>query len=80
MLAALGLLGDPADLHSDDGTPFTYGGALLAHLRGVVGGADALDALDTEPLPDEPLDLGEVPEDIHERVIEVAGVADACCG
>ncbi|MGI8874675.1 MAG: DUF6398 domain-containing protein, partial [Egibacteraceae bacterium] len=42
--------------------------------------ADALDALDTEPLPDEPLDLGEVPEDIHERVIEVAGVADACCG
>jgi len=41
-----------------------------------VGGADALDALTTEALADEPAALAAVPEDIRPRVAEALGVAD----
>ncbi len=44
------------------------GGRSLALLAEEAGGQEALDALDTEPLPVEELDLREVPEDIHDRV------------
>lgn len=44
------------------------GGRYLELLAEDVGGQEALDALDTEPLPTEELDLREVPEDIHDRV------------
>ena len=41
-----------------------------------VGGQEALDALTTEPLVDEPAALSDVPEDVLERVEEALAVAD----
>jgi hypothetical protein len=49
---------------------------LLGILHDTVG--DALDDVDAEPLPDEPLDLSAVPRDVHNRVTEVADLVDAC--
>lgn len=77
MLAVLGLGDGPSGLGSSDG--LSYRDLLLDSLREEVGGADALEKLDTERLPDEPLELGAVPEDVRGRVVEVAGLADACC-
>lgn len=77
LLAAMGMLEDD-DLLFGDG-PLDDGEMLLAHLRDQVGGADALAALDTDPLPDEPLDLDGVAVDLRERVREIAGLADAGC-
>lgn len=51
-------------------------GYLLDSLASVVGGRDVLDALDTEPLPDEPLDLTGVPETARDRVTAIAAVLD----
>lgn len=51
---------------------------MLAMLQEAVG-TDALDELDTSPLPDEPLDLSQVPEDVHDAVTAVADLADGCC-
>lgn len=36
-----------------------------------VGGAEALDSLDTDPLPVEPLVLDEVPQDLHAKLAEI---------
>jgi hypothetical protein len=44
---------------------------MLDVLRETVGDA-ALDELDATPLPDEPLDLSGVPQDIRDKVTEVA--------
>lgn len=41
-----------------------------------VGGSEALDALTTEPLVDEPAALGDVPGDVRARVEEALAVAD----
>lgn len=46
-------------------------------LRSLVGGAEELDALTREPLPDEPLDLGLVPADLRDRVAAIAARTDA---
>lgn len=52
---------------------------MMESLAEQAGGTDALDALDTEPLPDEPFDWAGIPEDVHDRVNEVLALADACC-
>jgi hypothetical protein len=52
---------------------------LLDWLAGQVGGPDALDRLDASPLPDEPFDWGDIPEDTHPRVAEVLELTDRCC-
>ncbi len=52
---------------------------LLDPLRCAVGGQDALDRLDTTPLPDEPFGWDPIPDDIHERVAEVLQLVDRCC-
>lgn len=44
-----------------------------------VGGEDVLASLDTEPLPDEPFDWAGVPDDLHDRVVEVLRLTDKCC-
>ena len=44
-----------------------------------VGGGDALETLDDEPLPDEPFEWNGVPDDVHDRVAEVLGLVDGCC-
>lgn len=41
-----------------------------------VGGEDALEALDDVPLPDEEVDWPSIPDDIHDRVREVAELVD----
>jgi hypothetical protein len=53
--------------------------SMIAMLEREVGGADALDHLDTVPLPDEPFDWSHIPEDIHDRVAEVLDQVDGCC-
>ncbi len=51
---------------------------MLDSLARAVGGMDALEALATDPLGDEPLDLIGVPDDIVGRVTEVADRVDGC--
>ncbi len=53
-------------------------GYLLGMLAEHVGGLDALEDLDATPLPDEPLDLTGVPEDLHDLVRQIAGLLDGC--
>ncbi|MEX2621791.1 MAG: DUF6398 domain-containing protein [Egibacteraceae bacterium] len=77
LLAAMGVLDDG---NSVDDETVDADRAMRAILREAVGGAEALDALDAEPLPDEELDLSAVPPDVHERVTEIAEHIDACCG
>ena len=48
-------------------------------LASAVGGRDALDALDADPLPDEDLELDQVPEDVHDRVRRISALCDDCC-
>lgn len=52
---------------------------LLEPLAREVGGMEQLDALTTLPLPDEPLDVSELPADIVERVTGIATLTDAVC-
>ncbi|MEO7422150.1 MAG: hypothetical protein ABIU87_07135 [Ornithinibacter sp.] len=52
-------------------------GPLLMHrLAEEVGGQQALDALDAEPLPAEPLDLDRVAADVRDAVAEVSALVD----
>lgn len=44
-----------------------------------VGDEHTLDTLELGPLPDEPLHLDRLPDDIHERVAGIAELTDACC-
>lgn len=76
LLERLGIL-DPDDLDSDDflGGPADY----LDVLAQSVGGSDILDALDDAPLPDEPLDVSALPDDIIDRVRSVSALADGVC-
>src|SRR4051794_15402925 len=69
LLAAMGVL-DPEE---------HLAGLARAELTRVVGGAAALDELDTEPLPDEPFAWERVPADVRDRVGEVLDLADGCC-
>jgi hypothetical protein len=48
----------------------------LTWLARVVGSADALDGLDIDPLPDEPLDCSGVREDLRARVAAIAARCD----
>ena len=75
LLAALGVFddGDPDELDE------SLGEIMLDSLRRVVGGAAALDALDTEPLPDEPFAWEPIPPDVHGRVGEVLDLVERCC-
>ena len=73
LLAALGAPG--ADEPWDD-EPIDY---PLDALRRAVGDDTALDALDADPLPDEPFSWEDVPADVHERVREVLSLVDGCC-
>ncbi len=78
LLAAAGLLaGDGFDPDGDD--LLSYEEIMLDSLRRAVGGAQALDTLDDEPLPDEPFAWSRLPADIHDRVGEVLVLVDGCC-
>ncbi len=68
LLAAMGMFGepDPSEI-------------ALDFLREAVGGQAALDALDADPLPDEPFVWADVPDDIHDRVGAMLELVDSCC-
>jgi hypothetical protein len=51
-------------------------GFMLDELASLVGGREALEALDDEPLPDEPFDWDRVPDDVRERVGEIVALCD----
>jgi hypothetical protein len=80
LLAAMGLLDDDHDdaplwILSD--IP-SYQEQMLGYLRELVGDA-ALRDLDSAPLPDDPIDLSGVADDVHGTVTQVADLVDACC-
>jgi len=80
LLAAIGLLDQEdsdAPLSSLEGIP-SYEEWMLELLRETVGDA-ALRDLDAMPLPDEPLDLSVVAEDVQGKVAAVGDLVDACC-
>ncbi|MDZ7887689.1 MAG: DUF6398 domain-containing protein [Mycobacterium sp.] len=52
---------------------------LLGHFAQLVGGGAELDRLDAEPLPDEPFQWSDIPDDVTARVSEVLELADRCC-
>ena len=58
-----------------DFSPETH---LLNQLALAVGGPQELDALTTEPLPDEPFDWTGIPEDIQPKVTEWLDLTDRC--
>jgi hypothetical protein len=75
-LGDLGDLDDPElDLDDDAG----YEQHVLDALASMVGGADALDRLNADPLPDEPFSWEGITDDIRDRVSEVSELADGCC-
>lgn len=76
LLAALGAPGMDGPWDDD---PLDYLDVLVDDLRRAVGGEAALDALDTDPLPDEPFAWSAVPADVHDRVAEVIALVDRCC-
>jgi hypothetical protein len=49
---------------------------IVADAASEVGGREVLDALDDSPLPDEPFDASQLPEDIRDRVEEVRALVD----
>ncbi|MAB81747.1 MAG: hypothetical protein CMJ89_20615, partial [Planctomycetes bacterium] len=49
---------------------------FLELMENVVGGRAAMTSLDDTPLPDEPLDLSDVPGDVHDRVRGVGARVD----
>jgi hypothetical protein len=72
LLAAMGVY--------DGGPGAAVGELALYALREAVGGEQALDALGTDPLPDdEPFVWDAVPDDARERVGEVLSLVDRCC-
>ena len=74
-------LEDRTDLEGGSGVedvadPFEV---MLGYLRAEVGGSEALDALDDEPLPDEPFAWDGIPDDVVPKVAEVLEACDRCC-
>lgn len=81
LLAAMGVLDkedSDAPLWILDDIP-SYEEQMLELLRETVGQVAPRD-LDAAPLPDDPLDLSEVAEDVHGNVAGLAHLVDACCG
>ena len=71
LLAAAGVV--------DPDRAFDFDTILRGYLERAVGGAEALEALDDAPLPDESFSWDGIAEDIRDRVGEVLGLIDGCC-
>lgn len=52
---------------------------MLNAIRQQVGGAEQMEQLNDDPLPDEDPAWGRIPEDIHARVQQVLELCDRCC-
>jgi hypothetical protein len=74
---------DPTPVESRPGDdahdPWDHRVGMLPLLEAAVGGAEALAALDTAPLPDEPFDRTGIAADIQPKVDEVLALVDTCC-
>lgn len=57
-----------------------HGSRLLREVTALVGGAAQLESLDDDPLPDEPFDWSDVPDDICVTVQQVLELCDRACG
>lgn len=79
ILDALGILGDEDELGDISRWLGDYAARFRELAIEAVGDEETLDSLDDAPLPDEPLDLSDVPEDIVDRVRRVAELADGVC-
>lgn len=83
LLAALGLDDPDAPWELANGpggaAPFDHRAALVELLERAVGGPEALESLDDEPLPDEPFDWAGIPDDTRQRVGEVLALLDSGC-
>lgn len=80
LLAALGAPG--ADSWLDDhvlSSPWVHGTRSPEWLAGLVGGEEALKALDDRPLPDEPFNWTGIADDIRDRVSEILILTDRAC-
>jgi hypothetical protein len=77
LLAAMGALAPAGGWPTADELLRMYD--PLEGLAQAVGGHRSLDDLDGDPLPDEPFDWQQVPDDVHERVAEVLDLVDRCC-
>lgn len=85
LLAAMGLAGDdddwPTDADDYDDELPDFGDIsklMLDSLQRAVGGEQALEGLDTRPLPDEPFVWEAIPDDVHDRVRAVLGLTERC--
>ena len=78
LLAALGVLGGEGQWGPDD-EPVDFAEAMLDTLRGAVGGEQALDVLDDQPLPDDHFSWEGVPDDVRAPVDAVVALCDRCC-
>jgi hypothetical protein len=70
VLAAMDLFGDDV---------FSYERIVREEGVRAVGSEEVYEALDEQPLPDEPLDLRHVAADVRERVERIATMADRVC-
>jgi hypothetical protein len=79
LLAAIGAL-DPDDvLAMQHELTAELDGLALQSLHRAVGGPEALAHLDADPLPDEPFDWRQVPDDVRGPVGGVLDLVDRCC-
>ncbi len=84
LLSAMGLF-DPAEMADmagidDPGTALrTVSEIMLDALRDAVGGEQALARLDAAPLPDEPFDWTDIPDEIRVPTAQVLHLIDRCC-
>jgi hypothetical protein len=79
LLAAMGALHPGGAWPLDDIEPRDLPEIMLDTLHRAVGGKEALDKLDSRPLPDEPFAWEPVSADVHDRVAEVLTLVDRCC-
>ncbi|TQN42133.1 hypothetical protein FHU33_1527 [Blastococcus colisei] len=79
LLARMGALGLDEALRTPEELAAEYRARALTTWQGAVGGPEALERLDAEPLPDEQFDWRQVPDDVHEHVAEVLVLVDRCC-
>jgi hypothetical protein len=77
LLAALGVLGGEGPWAPDE--PVDFREAMLDALSRAVGGEQALDTLDDQPLPDEQFSWEGVPDDVRAPVGDVVALCDRCC-
>jgi hypothetical protein len=77
LLAAMDMFGSEDEIGEDE--PWDWEEVMLDSLRREVGGDDALDQLDDDPLPDEPFNWEGITEDVRERVGEVLELCDRAC-